>query len=214
MSGQPQNPGMPPEIADLYKALQREVLSLHREWLMLIQVYGTSADRISLISHVAGTFFATAQRALHGHVLMSLFRLNDPPAHGKWKNLVLERLVDEVKAIDAQLAADMSAALARVRSLLEPYKELRDKVIAHNDLDTTPTLYEGTAKITGPSRETIETCLTFVREILNLAGGRYDHEATYWNPDFRPSGDGEKLIRHLRTLARIEGWDLGEVGEA
>jgi hypothetical protein len=198
---------MPPTIKGIYATIQQEVQHLHREWLMFRQVFGTSPERIALISRVADAFFGVTQRALYHEVLLSLFRLADPPDHGKNRpNLVLERLVNVVKTDDAPLAGKVYVHLIQIRSLLGPHVDLRNKVIAHNDLTTTPTLYDGTATVCGPSRGTIEDCLQHLRDALNLVSLHYDDaEVMYWNASFPPLGDGEALIRHLQLVAQVEG---------
>jgi hypothetical protein len=210
MSSQPQSSRMPLEIAELHGVLEREVLTIHREWLMFHQVF-TCPERSRLLFRVASTFFHVVHWAIYRNVLMSLFRLIDPPDHGKKRpNLALERLITAVGADDFALSGEMGKALAEIRSRLEPHEALRDKVIAHNDLATTSTLYDGTSKMTVPCGQAIEKCLELVRDMLNLVNDHYGcPQATYWNPTFPPPGDGEELIRHLQTLARLEGWNLG-----
>ena len=202
-------PITPQLIKEVYEPLQQEVQGLHREWLMFRQVYGTSNGRIDLVTRVAGSFFAVVQRALYHQSLLSLFRLTDPVAYGKRLNLTLERLADVVQADGAPIAGAMSSTLAQIRTLLKPHEDVRNKIIAHNDLLTTPTLYDGTSKLTGPSRQTVEDCLGHIRRLMNTVSKHYeDTTVEYFSAEFPPLGDGETLIRRLRELADQKGWQI------
>ena len=205
----PDQPVMPQPIKEVYEPLQQQVQSLHREWLMFRQVYGTSNKRINLISRIAGSFFAVVQRTLYDHCLLSLSRLLDPPDHGKKRhNLTLERLANVVKTDGASIAV-LSTTLSQIHALIAPHADVRNKIIAHNDLPTTPTLYDGTSTITGPSRQTFEDCLGLVRDLMNAVRPHYEGTSVeYWSADWPPLGDGETLICHLQFLADQRGWQI------
>jgi hypothetical protein len=203
---------MPSPIADVYRPLWQEVQNIHFTWSLNRQLFGTSPQRIDLLNRFGGIVFSCFQRLLRHHVPLSIFRLLDPATQrgGKDENLCLERLVTVVKADCPPLGDKLSDLLAMIRGHMTPFENLRNKVIAHNDLPTTPTLFDGTSTVFGPSREVIETVLGCIRRFMNAVQSHYGEGETYYY-DFtvRTPGDGETLIRHLTDLAaRIgSGWE-------
>jgi hypothetical protein len=87
---------------------------------------------------------------------------------------------------------------------MAPFEDLRNKIIAHNDLYTHPALFEGNSIVFGPSREIIETVLADIRKFMNTvqlayAGG----ESAYFGPPYlaQVPGDGETLFLKLAEWA-------------
>jgi hypothetical protein len=184
--------------------LWQEVQNIHFTWRLHRQLFGTSPDRIQLLNRFGGIVFGCLQRLLQHHVPLSIFRLLDPATQrgGRDENLCLERLATVVMGNCPSLGAQLNDRLTRIRGYMEPFGDLRNKVIAHNDLRTTPARYDGTSNVSGPSREITESVLGEVREFMNGVQRHYgEGESYYYDATIHDPGDGETLIRHLTDLA-------------
>jgi hypothetical protein len=85
---------------------------------------------------------------------------------------------------------------------MAPHADLRNKVAAHNDIHTLPTLYDGTSTITAPSRALIETALECIRTFMNIVQVNYrEGESHYYDTTCSEHGDGDTLIQNLSELA-------------
>jgi hypothetical protein len=196
---------MPDSIAEVYDPLWQVVQNIHFEWMVYRQLFGTSAERIDLLNRFGGAVFGTFQKLLERHVSLAIFRLLDPltQSRGRDENLCLERLADVVALADHALGSALAARREAIRTLMDPHKDLRNKVLAHNDLATTPALYDGTSNITVPSRELIEQVLAGVRDFMDAVQTYYGGGTTaYWSVQFPAPGDGEFLIHMLTRLSR------------
>jgi hypothetical protein len=199
---------MPPGVGPVFRILWQEAQNIHFAWMVFRQLFGTSPDRIELLNRFGGLAFGLYQRVLNRDLILAIFRLLDPATQrgGRDENLSLERLVNEVAADSPSCAAKLTPLLAEIRRLMDPHADLRNKVIAHNDLHTTPTRYDGTSTVLLPSRETVEGVLERMRKMMNIVQANYgEGESVYFNASMPELGDGETLVRRLTQLEnRVE----------
>jgi AbiU2 len=184
----------PASVSEVYRPLWQEVQNVHFMWALYRQLFGTSPERTMLLNRFAGTAFGTFQRALVHEVVLSIFRLMDPATQrgGREENLSLERLANVVRFENAHLGDRLIALRDELRELMAPHEDLRNKVLAHNDLATTPTLYDGTSTVLGPSRDPIESVLGRMRTFMNTVQSEFaDGTTQYYDATIREPGDGE-----------------------
>jgi hypothetical protein len=174
------------------------------------QLFGTSQARFDLLNRFAGILFKYLKRIMEHEVALSLFRLLDPPDTCGKDNLSLERVVNVLKAHDATVGAALQNQLSTMRGILYHYADLRNKVIAHNDLVTTPAIYNGTSNILFPSRQEVESLLGEIRSFMNRVGEHCGRGTTHFEPPTIALGlDGDDLVANLEDLARlIDNGDL------
>ena len=197
-------PAMPPAVGEVFRTLWQEIQNIHLTWMVNRQLFGTSPERIDLMNRFGGIAFGLYQRLLTRHVVLAIFRLLDPATQrrGRDVNLCLERLAEEVMADSPSCGSSLAPVLAEIRNHMAPHADLRNKVAAHNDFHTLPTLYDGTSTVAIPSRELIETVLEQVRAFMNIVQRSYgEGESHYYNSEFPEPGDGETLIDSLNELA-------------
>jgi hypothetical protein len=200
----PRFPAMPPAAGEVFRTLWQEIQNIHLTWTVNRQLFGTSPERVALLNRFGGLAFGVYQHLLTRHVILAIFRLLDPTTQrgGKDVNLCLERLADEVTADSPTCGASLTPLLAEIRSLMAPHADLRNKVAAHNDFHTTPTLYDGTSTVLVPSRQLIETVLERIRTFMNIVQRHYgEGESHYYDSTLSEPGDGETLIQYLNELA-------------
>jgi hypothetical protein len=196
---------MPTAVAEVYDPLWQEVQNIHFTWMLYRQLFGTSPDRVELLNRFAGAVFGTMQRILGRYIPLTIFRLLDPSTQrgGRGENLCLERLAEVVTAAGAPVGGKLTALLTQIRAKMASHADLRNKVIAHNDLATTPALYDGTSSVSGPSRALTEEVLENVRTFMNTVQNHYGEGTTaYWDVSMGTPGDGEMLIRKLAESRR------------
>lgn len=206
----PRFPAMPPAIGDVFRALWQEIQNIHLTWIINRQLFGTSQERIALLNRFGGVAFGVYQRLLIRHVVLAIFRLLDPATQrgGRDLNLSLERLADEVTADSPSCGASLAPVLAEIRNHMAPHADLRNKVEAHNDFHTLPTLYDGTSTLSRPSRQLVETVLERIRTFMNIVQRQYgEGESRYYNTELSEPGDGETLIYNLNELAARKDTD-------
>lgn len=127
-----QIPSMPAEIREVFTALQDEVFWLHAKWNIHRQLFGTSEERIDLLNDFGPDLFQIIYDSLLNDVLLTMSRLTDPATSFKKENLTLSRLTNMIEEIDRKkLLTELTALQDRTD---EPFRRLRNRVIAHNDL--------------------------------------------------------------------------------
>jgi hypothetical protein len=209
----PRFPAMPPAIEEVFRIQWQEIQNIHLTWMVNRQLFGTSPERIALLNRFGGVAFGLYQHLLTRHVILAIFRLLDPATQrgGRDLNHCLERLADEVTVDSPSCGASLTPHLAGIRGLMAPHADLRNKVAAHNDFHTLPTLYDGTSAVGVPCRQLIETVLERIRTFMNIVQRNYgEGKSQYYSGEMSEAGDGETLIQNLSELAARIDTDLDE----
>jgi AbiU2 len=195
---------MPPAVHEIFQLLHNQVSLLHSNWRIFRQLFGTDEDRIRLLNRFAGVVFGTFQRVLYDGTILALGRLTDPAITMGRENLSLARLLEAVKAEGhAPLAAQMRCELDKLAANCAAMRALRNKRIAHSDLDTYLSPANGDDRLPGPSRADIEGALDGVRRLMNAVSLHYDSSQIAYEHLIVPLGvDGDALVGHLEDLAR------------
>ncbi len=202
---QPQPPTkMPPAVHEIFGLLDNQVSLLHSNWRIFRQLFGTDEGRIQLLNRFAGVAFGTFQRVLYDGTILALGRLTDPAGTKGRENLSLERLLEAVEAEGhAPLVEQMRDELAALTAHCTGMRALRNKRIAHSDLDTYLARANGINHLPGPSRADIEGALDGVRRLMNAVSMHYDRKQIAYEHLIVPLGvDGDSLVEHLEDLAR------------
>jgi hypothetical protein len=166
---------MPKAIDEVFQPLRNEVLGIHMAWRLYREAFATSEERVILLNRYAGIWFGYAQAAMYDDIVVSLFRLLDPPNQGKGRdNLTLARLADVVETDHRKVLANVvRTARNRVENLLQPFADWRNKRVAHNDLSRMQATWRGNPTTPEPSYQTIEEALAGVRECMNSVDQYY-----------------------------------------
>lgn len=195
-------PTLPPQIAEVYTTLSTEVTWLHGRWICYRQLFAESEHRIEMLNACASTFFFIIQDVLFDEVQVCLSKLTDPAKTGKNENLSLEQLQTRLEQYgDMNLAASNRLTLDSLRLAVSPFREWRNKQLAHFDLLTAMKLSPN--PLPDMSRQLIEDALSLVRQYLNAIEQHYNNsEIGYEN--FIMSSDGNALLATLRYGLRYE----------
>ena len=192
----------PDEIADVFEELKTEVTWLHGRWIIYRQLYAESERRIDLLNESASTFFFILQDVLIGEIQVSLSKLTDPPRSGSHENLSLELLQQRLESTsNTELALSTRQTLNALQHNCEPFRQWRNKKLAHLDLLTA--MEASPNPLPGTSRQMIEDSLELVREYLNSIERSYCASETGYE-HFIMQSDGDHLVALLRNGLRYE----------
>lgn len=146
---------LPTPIAEIFTPLQEEVTWLHGRWICYRQLFAESERRIEMLNECAGTFFFVIQNVLFQDVQVGLSKLTDPARTGKFDNLSLLQLQTRIDTDgDASLAVQTRVILDTLLGQCAPFRELRNKRLAHLDLLTS--LKASPTPLPSVTREMIE----------------------------------------------------------
>jgi hypothetical protein len=197
--------GIPPTVQPLWDALQREVIWAHAYWINYRQLFGKSKERVDLLNNCAGEFFFIVQDALLTDVQLSLSRLADRPTTSGQENATIERLSNEIAALNtSQLSTDLTGLLQRYRDRCEKIKQRRHKQIAHADLGALLQQHGSTAaNLPEPSRQEIEDALEVLRDFMNAVDAHFTTSHMGYE-HFKSRNDGESLVWTLKKGLRYD----------
>ena len=157
-------------------------------WKIHRQLFATSEQRIALLNETGPMVFYVLQHLLLDEVTLPICRLTDPAATGRRENHSFERLVAGVQ--DQELSAKLTPMLEAVRQLAQPFRDRRNRAIAHSYLETKLKLEAN--PLPGISREMVERTLEQIRNL------RWDFNLKEW----RETGSSSRVSRMMRRSIR------------
>ena len=188
---------------ELFHELWTNVAHLHLNWKNYQSLFGTSPERIELLNWTASSFFGLLDGILLHNVVLSITRLTDPAQYSGHDRASLARLVDELKpSMDTALHDEILSELKDLQECCKPLREIRNRVLAHNDLATA--LQYHAEPLPGISRAYIEGVLEKIRKLLgdieeHFRGSRTSHQHV-----ISSNNDGESLIFALESAREHE----------
>jgi len=125
--------GMPKEVATEWNAVWREVLNLHGQWTVYIELFGNEGH-VTLMQETLPDVFGLIQTALRHEITMAHGRLLDPPKSMGKDNMSVARLLETVKPhCPADLNGRLGKMLEHVRTHCAPMLQWRNKRVGHSD---------------------------------------------------------------------------------
>lgn len=193
---------IPKEVEEIYEELKVEITWLHGRWIIYRQLFAQSEKRIKLLNECAATFFFIIQDVLIGEVQISLSKLTDPARSHKYDNLSLEQLQLRIERnCDANFSTGQRDILDQIQRLCSPFRERRNKKLAHLDLNTAR--MAESYPLPGVSREMIGDALSMIRTYMNEIEARF-HNSEFAYDMFSMRSDGEALVSMLKLGLRYE----------
>ncbi|HKU73982.1 MAG TPA: hypothetical protein VJR02_08695 [Pyrinomonadaceae bacterium] len=189
---------MPSEIRAVFTALQDEVFWLHAKWNIHRQLFGTSEERIDLLNDFGPDLFQIIYDSLLHDVLLTMSRLTDPATSFKKENLTLSRLTNMIEETDYKdLLTEIRALQTKTDEHCEPFRRMRNRVIAHNDLAAALSHHHD--PLPDITRQMIDNGLSSIRDYMSAIDTFFDAtETDYKQPHLR--GDGDSLIHYLEEV--------------
>jgi hypothetical protein len=191
---------------DFFKSVSNDVSQLHMYWHIYRQLYAHSEERIALLNETGSMVFYVLQHLLLDEVTLSICRLTDPATTGRRENHSVERLVAGVQEDD--LADKLNSILERTQDLAKPFRDRRNRAIAHSDLETKLKLDANPLR--GISREMVENTLEQIRALMNAYDHHYFNNETMYQDIILPLGaDGDFLSQQLRRAVAFRDLERG-----
>ena len=181
----------------LFDALKHEVTNLHLRWVIYRQLYAASEGAIDLLNRSGSNVFYLLQFLLLDDCALRLSKLTDPPSQRRFENLSLRKLVETLAESDKDLPmAELAKLLEVLNERCEKFRSLRNKRIAHADLDHA--LQIAADPLPGISREDVERALESLRNTINKIEYHYFQSQTLYGEVIIPyDSDGNKLLKIL-----------------
>ncbi len=192
----------PPGIGELFFELHNVTCGLQLIWQDYRALFGTSQERIELLNHSASSFFGRLDHILRHDIFLRIARLTDPPATGRHANASLAQLAGRLRPhLDTSRTAELSTKLQELEDCCAPMRDLRNRMLAHDDLDTA--LHFHPDPLPGISRANIESALECIRSLLNYVESLFRTSTTYYKQVIA-TGTAESLIAALERARKHE----------
>jgi AbiU2 len=191
---------------DFFKSVSKDVSQLHMYWTIYRQLYAHSEQRIALLNETGPMVFYVLQHLLLDEVTLAICRLTDPAMTGRRENHSLERLVVGVQ--EDELADKLNSILEAIEEIAKPFRERRNRAIAHGDLATKLKLE--TNPLPGISRDMVENTLAQFRALMNAYDYHFFNNTTIYEEIILPLGaDGDFLSQQLRRAVAFRDLERG-----
>ena len=182
---------------------------VHIQWKMLEQVFGKGQKRMDLLAECASNFFVMVQWAVLLDIQLTISKLGDPAQSGKFGNMTLAKLAEEVEQSDPKPVTELVDNFhKRIAACLQDFsqksakvRERRNKYLAHSDYDTA--LDRRPVPILTPTRREIEASLESLRALMRELELHFGEPSTAYS-DSATIHDGEDLIMWLKWAHRYD----------
>jgi HEPN superfamily AbiU2-like protein len=198
---------LPETLRPTWEALYNEVVAVHARWMIYRQLFAQSEERIGILNACAANFFYFIHETLLNDVQLTLSKLADPATTSGRTNATLQRLVNEIMALNEPTLTDkLSKLLAEYIASCQLMKIRRNKQIAHYDHATLPQQYGSSpADVLGPSRQEIEDALAALRRFMEHAEVYFTSSSTAYQEVISQS-DAEALMSVLQRGCAIKNF--------
>lgn len=151
------------EKKEIFEHLKHAYYKLRANWELYIELYGTNPERIKLLNSAAPYVFGHIQNIFLDHILLGIARLTDSAQTGKNKNLSIQTLTDLKGCQDFE--EQFNTALNNALQSSKFCRELRNKVLAHNDLAK---IQDATIMLEEVTRVKIKEGIESIYQMLNI----------------------------------------------
>jgi hypothetical protein len=197
---------IPPEVEPSWKFIWGQVVNMNGQWKMHEQLFGKGPKRMELLAKHASNFFAMVQQTFLLDVQLTLSKLGDPSQSGKFDNMTLAKLADEIREAapnpsDEAIAfhQEMAACLSDFADKSKQVRERRNKYLAHLDYDVA--LDQLPIPLETPTRREIEEALQSVTAFMWTIEKYFGEATTVYN-HVNTIHDGDDVVRALKGAAR------------
>jgi hypothetical protein len=188
------NPLPEPALSE-WNALWRDVVNLHGQWKLYIDLYGNQ-KHVSLMHDMLPDVFGLVQTALRHEITMAHGRLLDPPKSMGKDNISFSRFLQTVEShCPAALNEKLKKMLDEVQDHCSPILHWRNKRVAHNDYKTVFAIDQ--EKLPDIERAEIEKGLSMLGNLLNEIDLHFNQRTTPFEYVLMRDTGGD-LMRYLQ----------------
>jgi len=194
---------MPPDVGLVFGGIRKQFLWLNGTWDIYKRLFMTSQEDVDLLNGMAPGFFNRCQVAFQDDIVLRICRLCDRATQSGQQNMSLDQLYRvSCPHLDAGQQAEIKAQIDVVKGLSKPFRDVRNKRLAHVDLPAAATSADTFYK--GIAGQQIEDMLHSIHCVLktlslDLTGG-----------DLGFSGMGHKADQIITALRGARACKLGK----
>ena len=180
---------IPDGLRETYAALRNEVLELNARWIVFQQLFASGNERIGLFNSAAPSFFSMVHDSMRDGIFLQITRLTDR----RKDTLSLPKLLAQTKKVlKPNAIQSLETLLCRIREEQSPFKDWRDNVGAHNNLQMLLQQHL-MPKIMFDS---VGIVLGLISDFLNDFGRHFGYPDADFANVMIP-GDGDAIVRSL-----------------
>lgn len=188
---------------ELFISVNSEITWLHTVWETYIQLYGTNDENMETMNITAPQFFGIIQYVLFSELVTTLNRLTDKHKTFGKSNASLEQIIKNIDQTSyPELIAQLKTKIENIVTKTKPFREWRDKKIAHSDLATA--LEQNTEILPGITREYTQKLIEDVVEFINEFSVQILGDTQRYEPFLMHRGDGAELMRILKATIKSQ----------
>lgn len=122
-----------PNLGTVVFGIEQESFQLNLEWIVYRNLFDTNQERMDVMYKASGSFFEMVRHSLMITTIMRASRLLDPVKSFGKNNLTIQLLPALVLP---EMHEEVNALVGDAINKFSPMKDWRNKLYAHNDLDS------------------------------------------------------------------------------
>lgn len=188
------------EFGNFFYEIYSQTVWLFVEWEQYKKLY-TKKETVEVLNKTASSYFALQQRIQWNNIILSIAKLTDNEGIPGKENLTYLKFPLYIK--DENLKQKIKPELDKLRNEREDIKNLRNKILAHNDLHYT---LSNDKKIEILNTVTLKKTETVLSQIENIFQKLYSHyfKAHMYFKDTLFTFDAGSLIYWLKNGLLLE----------
>ncbi|MCT7357544.1 hypothetical protein [Thalassolituus pacificus] len=184
-----QRPMSRDEFERIFKRLDEVVAELHYIWKEYRKVFTGRPEDVAILNQSGSNFLYIVQHSLLDQVALMFSKLTDRNKQRSDENLSLAQVnVYASDNGDLDLVKDLKELLDHLKEGCERFRVLRNKRIAHSDLNHELNIHE--TPLEGISMAYVEEALDRLDRFMNRAEGYYFNRTTAYGMTAGPVGAG------------------------
>jgi hypothetical protein len=187
--------GMGEPLGPEFYYCRQQFLEVTFLWDVCETLFGRK-ERVELLNATIDVLAVYIKNQFLNGVALGVARLLDPPSQGKLENLTLSRVCD---SCPIELRERATILLAEIRAESEAMREIRNKLIAHNDLEHATRKLE---PIVYGTRDKITNLLRKFLALFNIIDLHYLKQSTSIIPLGNDSARGMLVNLHYGLSVR------------
>ena len=189
---------MSDELHEFFILLEKKVTVIFYRWKMFKQLYSNDPAIIELLNKASSLVFSELQSLMFANIILSISKLTDPAAMKGNKNISIGYMIKTIfESGNVELSNELTANLEELKVLTKKFKKLRDKQIAHSDLDFEKG--KESVQISPILATDIDTALDKISKIMNIINKVYYNKTTLYNEVLlSPKSNVYTLIKTLK----------------
>ena len=188
------NENVPEAIREIFMMLCQDVVFLTKKWRLYLGLF-SDREAAELLSNMARETFQIIEESLRNDMSMAIARLCDPGRMGKHECISFHALAERAPQVD-ELGQKVDAFV----ELCAPIEALRNKRLAHNDLEAA--IRPRDNPLPGIVRSLIEKVVSDAGGLLNYVVSKFDDAELVFEPT--AVGGTEHLIFWLRLAKECD----------